>query len=309
MFEILRHSVCILLLSCSGFALEAVFFPPQVIEERLTSYTEKEKEAITRDLEVVRGVCLQGKEEFVRQQKPLYIATAGGPGSRKTTILERFLKESSFSGAYIDPDQRVLRFMVHTYLNRSLSAFVLREEKSYSQAVKKAYDKWRDASNYIALTLLEEVFANGWNVAHGTTSTASYLPEFFKSLQNRGYSITLLLCSCPDAFREKAIRYRNEEQKFYQASPEDALQKGSAYFENMATYFRYADTLYFYWSEDFETPEVLAAVFRNGYLEVRDAKGLEKWVERFEEERMALQQKGKVIPTWNELLQLAQSEF
>src|SRR3990167_10483221 len=135
-------------------------------------------------------------------------------------------------------------------------------------AVKNAYEKWRGGPNFIALTLLEDAFLHKRNIAHGTTSTGEHNPKFLAKVKDAGYDITLLLCSCEDAFRKKAIQYRNEEQKFYQSSPEDALNKGKFFPQRMSAYFTYADTLYLFWSDDLSVRERLAAVFSGGSLKV-----------------------------------------
>lgn len=64
------------------------FFPRDNLSKNLKNYSEQEKKLIERDLEVVRSVCFSDKE--ASGETPLYIATAGAPGSRKTTILEKF---------------------------------------------------------------------------------------------------------------------------------------------------------------------------------------------------------------------------
>ena len=78
------------LLSSFAAAGDYLFFSPQAIESHLTGYNEDEKAAIGKDLDIVRSVCLCNTNETEENGKPLYLATAGGPGARKTTILERF---------------------------------------------------------------------------------------------------------------------------------------------------------------------------------------------------------------------------
>lgn len=154
-----------------------VFFSPEMISTHLDGYTPEEKKAIEKDLKVVRDVCFNTSSDQPEARKPVYIATAGGPGSRKTTILERFIRKQPSAShiIYIDPDHRALKFMAHTYYSQSLCAAVVAEQKSYGLSVKSAYQKWRAASNYIAFTLLEEAFAQGVDIAHGTTSTGGIL--------------------------------------------------------------------------------------------------------------------------------------
>lgn len=91
--------------------------------------------------------------------------------------------------------------MAHTYYAWSLNALTIAAADSYDTVIKNAYEKWRSGSNYIVLTLLEEAFKAGCSVIHGTTSTGAHIPEFFSKLKENGYSIILLLCSCPDKVR------------------------------------------------------------------------------------------------------------
>ena len=288
-----------------------LFFPPQVIESHLNGYNEDEKTAIGKDLEVVKSVCASNTNEFQENEKPLYLATAGGPGSRKTTIFERFLRDNSLLSktAYIDPDQRTLKFMSHTYYSQSLSALVIGDYENYSMAVKNAYEKWRGGSNFIALTLLEDAFLHNRSIAHGTTLTGEHVPKFLAKIKDAGYDITLLLCSCEDSFRKRAIEYRNEEQKFYQSSPEDAVSKGKFFPERMFSYFTYADTLYLYWSDDLATRERLAAVLKDGDLTILDMEAFHLFIQKFENDRKFLNTEGKQIPSWDELVNLYCNRF
>ena len=120
-----------------------VFFSPSLIHFYLSSYADQEKADIDKDLAVVRDICCEPWK--TEEQKPFYLATVGGPGARKSTILERFLsKHPEFSnGAYLDPDQRALRFMVNTYYKYSLSAIAIAEQEDYTNIRKQAYEKWR----------------------------------------------------------------------------------------------------------------------------------------------------------------------
>lgn len=298
------------LFSSSLSARDHFFFSEQALCSRLNNYNETEKLAINKDLEIIRNICLPKSTSELDQQKPIYLATAGAPGARKTTILEKFLKNSQLetSFVYLDPDQRALKWMAHTY-GQSLSAFFTSQYPDYNLAVKAAYNKWREASTYIALTLLEEALTQKSNIAFGTTSTADYVPNFFLKLKDHGYDIVLLLCSCEDKFREEAINYRNEVQKFYQSSPEDALSKGKFFPQRMPSYFSFADTLYLFWSDDLNHSERLAGILKKGELEVIDCDALNRFIQKFEMDRALLQNENQNIPSWDELVNLYTSRF
>lgn len=310
----MHKTFCIALLGITSFfstlvGHEFFYFTPQQISKHLANYSEEEKEAIAQDLDVVRSVCLPNVSR--RRETPIYIATAGSPGSRKSTILERFLAQNErFSqAAYIDPDQRGLKFMVHTYYAQSLSARAISNYQDYSQATKAAYEKWRSASNYITLVLMEEAFWSKRDIVYGTTSTGVHTEEFLAKVKDRGYEIVLLLCSCEEAFREQALNYRIDEQRFYQSTPEDALSKGKLFPQRMAAYFTHADTLYLYWSDELFVPERLAAVCADGRIQIMDSGAFELFLGKFESDRTLLQTEGHDIPSWNELVALYCNRF
>jgi hypothetical protein len=286
-----------------------LFFSPKMTQSYLVLYTDAEKELIEKDLSVVRSVCFDKVKPA--EKTPFFLTTAGGPGARKSTILERFVSSHPEyqSGVYVDPDQRGLKFMPHTYYAQSLSAKSIAESDQYSPAIRAAYEKWRGASNYITYQLMEEAFYKGMSVVHGSTSTAVHVNDFFSQLKNRGYDITLLLCSSTDQFRFDAVQYRNAEQRFYQSTPEDAFNKGKAFAERMSVYFTKADTLYVYWSDCLDKPEQLAAVFSKGALLLINQNALEKFVTKYEMDRETLLAEGKELPSWNELVETYQARF
>lgn len=297
------------IIPCFLFSGEFFFFSPEMIQSHVKNYNSEEMELITKDLEVVRSVCF--KEE-TSGNRPLYLATAGGPGARKSTILERFLKEHSHelpTLTYLDPDPRGLKFMAHTYQALSLCPLEISKFPEFTLAQKSAYEKWRGASNYITLLLLEEAFLKRLSIAHGTTSTGEHIPEFLKKVKESGYDITLLLCSCEDEFRYKTTEYRINEQKFYQSSPEDVVLKGKSFPVRMSAYFNFADTLYLFWSDDLATKESLSAILQKGNIVIIDPIAYEKFVQKYENDRSKLQKEGKIISSWVELVKTYQKRF
>jgi hypothetical protein len=296
-------AVFVALIPCFAQADDPVFFSKRMRETHIQSYTDEEQATIAQDLAVVRGVCFSNQKTHA---KPIYLATAGGPGARKTTILERALASNSdFANCvYLDPDQRGLKFMLNTYVSRSLANIRLAEFEHYTDAQKAAYEKWRGASNWIALTLLEEAFAQKKDIAYGTTSTGGHMAEFFPKVKQAGYEIVLLLCYAPDDVRQKAVEYRNEEQKFFQSTPQDVISKGKAFPERMPVYFAHADTLYLYWSDDYSSPERVGAVLKDGVLQILDSTAYKSFVKKYEKDRETLSKEGKSIPSWAQLLDI-----
>jgi hypothetical protein len=280
-----------------------VFFSPQMITSHLNGYNEAEKTAIEKDLTVVRSICF-GHASPINGRAPVYVATAGGPGSRKTTILERFIAKHPelAHGVYLDPDPRALRFMVHSYYDQSLNYRMIAAGKNYGSVLEAAYDKWRGASNYITLTLMEEAFNQGMDIIHGTTSTGNHLEPFYTALKQAGYRIELLLCSCDDSVQEDALDFRNKEMRFYQSTPKDAIDKTKRFSEKMVLYFQYADKIYFFWSDALLQPERLAAILNGDSFEVLDFEAYVEFVGKYEIDRQKHLAEGLQLPSFNELL-------
>jgi hypothetical protein len=290
------------LICLSALTLHAeLFFTPDMISSHLKNYSEEEVQLLNKDLNVVRSVCLDGTQNA---QTRFYLATAGGPGARKTTILEKFVASHPEyqEGVYLDPDPRTLRYMAHTYYARSLNPLTISTSESYDQVIQNGYNKWRYGSNYIVLSLLEEAFQMGRSIIYGTTSTGSHIHNFFSKLKENNYQIVLLLCSCPDPLRFEAVEYRNKVVRFYQSSPEDAVAKAILFPQKMETYFIYGDLLYFYWSDSLFAPERLAGTWHNGNLEIHDSEAMQLFIDKYEADRSTLAEKGEFIPSFNELI-------
>lgn len=296
-----------LLLFVVGVSLQAEeYFPAEKIAAHLASYDEKAREDVAKDLKVVRSVCRV--KEAPTKDHPFYLGTAGGPGSRKSTISERFIQQNPIyqSGVKLDPDW-VLKLMVHTYQAQSLNALKVASSPNYLDVLRAGYETWRGASNYITLTLIEEVLQKKADLIHGTTSTGAHVEELFQKLKKEGYHITLLLCYCEDEIRKQAMEYRASEQRAYQSSPED----GKIFVEKLSLYFKYADSLYLYWSDDVLAEERRAAIFDKGEMIVEEGCfcALDSFMDKFGRDRNVLQAEGKSIPSWEELVQLYLGRF
>lgn len=301
--------ICLLglLQPLSSQSIEYLFFSPAMISTHLETYNAIEREWIAQDLNVVKSVYFHNAEAPNASRAPLYIATAGGPGARKTTILERFLKAHPEWAhfVYLDPDHRALKFMVHTYYSRSLTAYHIGENDYYISVLQQAYEKWRPASNFITLTLLEEAFRQRFDIVHGTTFTGAHTPAYLQALKKAGYRIVLLLCSCEDEVRREAIHYRDEILKFYQSTPEDAVVKGKLFALRMPHYFAYADEIHLFWSDAIFARERLAATYESGLLSVKDADALEHFIDKYNRDRLAWQNEGVSLPGWDEIFTIS----
>lgn len=232
-------------------------FPREFIDSFLKGYSEEDKIKIKKDLEIVEKVTFdEAKPNDASSAQPVYLATAGGPGSAKTTTLETFLQENHLENyVYADPDQVSLKNMNFTY-RKSLSNFEMASANSNYDALKNAYNKWRGASNYICHEMLQIAFGNNdglgdkYSVAHGTTSTSPHMESLYKRIKARDYRIVLLLCYSADETRKAAIEKRENEQAFVQSDPNDVISKGVDFPKRFDDYFRYADEIHFYWNNE-----------------------------------------------------------
>jgi hypothetical protein len=282
-------------------AADYVFFSEETILKNLNSYTNAEKAAIAKDLSIVRSVCF---DDATTSNAPLYIATAGAPGARKSTILERYLHqhpELSHS-VYLDTAPRTLRFMVNTYVSQTQNYFEIASVNQYDELIKSAFEKWQEASNFITLSLLEEAFQKKLNIVHGTTSIHANVSGLLPAIHQAGYRIELLLCSCDDDLRMEALEHSSKEVHVYQGSLHDAIAQGKYFSERMALYFQYADKLSFYWSDELKQPEILAAVLDGKNFVVTDFNAYIKFVGKYELDRKMHLADGTELPSFKELL-------
>ncbi|HVY53480.1 MAG TPA: hypothetical protein VHA13_03070 [Gammaproteobacteria bacterium] len=150
-------------------------------------------------------------------------------------------------------------------------------------ALKKAYEKWRWASNYLCHQILEDAYnANGpvgsrYSVAHGTTSTSEKVADLYPKLKNLGYKIVLLLCYSQDEVRKQLIERRENEQAFVQVDPNEVKSKGDDFPKRFDIYFDAATEISFYWNADLKhgmLPKPCAKwVAETSKLEVLDEAG------------------------------------
>ncbi|MBM3610292.1 MAG: hypothetical protein FJX18_02020 [Alphaproteobacteria bacterium] len=278
--------------------------PVDIVTQHSKGYSCEELTLIKEDLNNIDRLLFRGKKP---SKHPFYIATAGGPGACKSTILETLLHEDpSFKNVvYVDPDPQSLRLMINTYLTKSLSFYAISKKESFAKAQMNAYNYWRGGSNYIACTLLNKAFDKRFNIAHGTTSTSPAVENLYKTLKANGYKIYLVLCYAEPETRANAIAHRSVTQANYQVTPEDAVEKGKVFPERFPIYFKYADSLRFYWTCDFSTGSKEVARIENKSLKIFDKSGYETFVEQYTKERAAA---GNTWPAWEELLKIQEIE-
>ncbi len=224
-------------------------------------YSVEEIELINDDFDNIKKLVFRNISQPTLDSHT-YVATAGGPGSSKSTLLEKY-RLNMPNYVYLDPDQRVLKLMTNTYLqeftNAKISKAGIKTRKNWEDYLYKAYSKWRSSSNYIVSRLLNEAYDKGYNIFHGTTSTSPQIEEIYKNLKQKGYKIVLLLCYSTDENRVLALQHRTEVLGFYRLVPEEIVSKGKVFPERFPIYFKYADEIQFYWVDNFLKGETLAA--------------------------------------------------
>lgn len=266
--------------------------PTDFVNSHLKTYSPDEIDLIHADLKNILELYFRGQRAVSDSDRPVYVATAGGPGASKSTILETYLKTHP-GFVYADPDPGALKLMINTY-HQSLTYYDISQAPSYAALLKSAYEKWRPASNYIACTILNEAFSKRYNIAHGTTSTAPQVEGLYDTLKTQNYKIVLLLCGSTDENRIASLRHRAKEMAFIQNSDEDTISKGKAFPERFPIYFKKADEIIFYWTSDFSRGNVKAATLtkKDGLITHDEAayknfglqygeEHLAQWVENF----------------------------
>lgn len=270
--------------------------PKEIVESFAKTYSSEEMNLINIDLKNIRETSFFGKTPA--KTTPIYVATAGGPGACKSTILETYLHDK-LNFVYIDPDQRALKYMINAYY-QSTTYYEISINPSYTDVQKNAYTKWRNASNYIANTMLNEAFAGGYNIAHGATSTTSAIESLYKKLKQKNYKIILLLCYATDETRITANDHRLKTQGFVQATQEDIINKGKMFCERFPSYFEYADEIQLYWTENFLKGSIHAATYtKNKEFIVHDNEALNHFITKYNLDR----KNTPSLPSLDELIQ------
>lgn len=230
-------------------------FDRDFIDNFLKDYELDEKERIQRDSKIAQQLSFEDAKPVGSEESPIYLATAGGPGSLKSTTLEAYLRGNGLTKfVYADPDQVYLKNMIFTY-RRSLSNLNFAIAKSSRECLKDAYNKWRGASNYICHQILQIAFGQAdsksdkYSIAHGTTSTNVNIGKLYSKIKTQGYQINLLLCYSPDEIRQEAISKRETEQGFVQVDPKEVISKGADFPRRFNLYFEHADQIHFYWND------------------------------------------------------------
>lgn len=297
---ILQFLLLSLLLNNTCLADTRELISPSFLNTLISDYPKEEKKLIKKDLHNIRDLVF-GHTFPKNIIKPSYVATAGPPGAIKSTILETYVHNNPDlkKAAYIDPDQRGIKFMINTYIAKSLNCFTISQTPDYAKVQKHAYDYWRDASNYIAGKLLNQAFRKRYSIVHGTTSTGKIVETHYKTLHSANYYVTLLLCFSLDSARLDAIEYRNTRQGFYQQDEQDIFDKDILFMQRVEAYFNHADEMVLYWTEKFREPAIAAATYKDKKLTIHNEAALNKIIKEYNRKIVKYSLNS---PTWQEII-------
>lgn len=257
--------------------------PQEIVESHLKGYGAETLELIEKDRDVVSKALFYGKTPV---ENPEYLATVGGVGASKSTILDRYYLMKDPNYVLSDPDQGALVRMIYTYIpGKSFGHFAM--GVSVKKVLEGLYDKWRGASNYISNDILNKAYQGRYNIAHGTTSQGMPVASYQK-LKENGYRIHLILCAAPDATRQSAVEHREKYHAIVQSTADDWLSKVDVIYKRLRDYFDHADQLDIFWTQDFEQGSILAAVFKKGRLTVKDKKAYEAFLDDYNQRAVKL---------------------
>lgn len=237
--------------------LNPVLPKPNMID-LLKGYTDQEIELILRDYIKIRSETFQ-KVSYVKK----YLTTAGGPGAGKTTILTRVMKEREVRYAYIDPDDCLYRM-----------------ENTYQTAASRqeGYDKWRQASIFVANLLLAEALKKQCAIAFGSTlATQGSLKAFPRIKGQEGYEIEILHITSPEEERKIAVQYR-----LTAVDLQDVANKGKDFLRFINDYLAIGDLISFYWRPKAFEDGILAATKKKAELVIIDPSAYSEIIQQHE---------------------------
>lgn len=230
------------------------------------TYTEVDHENLRLDLDdlsmhvVSEELLNKGAAASLHDTHKLFLVTAGAPGAGKTRVLRDDLKKRAQEGkmlCYVCPDDVCLQHMRRTY--RTMRSFRNSiEPQSFVPTARRAYDKWRPASNAAAHLLLANLLARGFPIALGSTSTSPLTMRAFSQIKHLGYRLELIYVAAPDNVRWKSIKER--DRRFVQVTEKDTLNKAKDLMTRIYdSYLTYADHIDFYWRPVWNEGAILVA--------------------------------------------------
>ena len=161
-----------------------------------------------------------------QKKRPVFLSTAGAPGTGKSHYIEH-LDHGLEQFVYVDPD-RVCLPAIQAYhtLNQTDS--------------ERAYQKFRDASNFMANFMLIRAVSERKHIVYGTTASSDRVKTIYQHLRGAQYVIDIRVLFADQKLRLGAINHRN--QNHVQVSEADVFGKEAPILERLFdAYVPYAD--------------------------------------------------------------------
>jgi len=281
---------------------EREIVPYHVIESWVKQCDVALLPSVMRDYVRVREELFLDKLPAIASEKKLWLSTAGGPCSGKSTELDYVLASGEdpryANSVIIDPDRYTMSYMFtyHNLLSAGAKAVLGAE-----QAAKTAYDRARPGSNIISNTNQNEAFNGGYHVAHGTTLTAPepVIRSVFRQLGEAGYERRLLLCYASDKVRIAAGGKRVSAEAHYQVDPSDFAVKGENFPQRHPVYFEQGDDIRLIWKHSVEERGVFAAQYVNGARIIKNQQAYDAYISQYNQAKLSLAERSITIPQWD----------
>ncbi|MBL8639119.1 MAG: zeta toxin family protein [Alphaproteobacteria bacterium] len=211
-----------------GFSAGARVLHVDPHQDLLTKYTPEEREMIGTFVESRVSPYLNHGLEL--SERPLAILVGGMLGAGKSHMGHVLAKESyPFCKADVNDDCLCeLKGYIDDYLSKGFQA---------------AYNKWREASIFIAQKIIETMTAANCSFINVSTATGAHVPGQIDDLLQRGYQVVIKGCATtPEISRENIkaenrFRYLPSRPAASFELPEEHLEKNKEW-SARAIYFK-----------------------------------------------------------------------
>lgn len=224
-------------------ASKALFVPSQ--DQLLQNYTPEE---IVEIQEVFEGLF---KDKKPSGQK-LFVGTAGVPGAGKSRFAREYAKTNPFA-ILVDVNDNCLAALPGYRRDLETVGF------------DGAYEKWRDASNWISINANQRALAEGYDLIAVGTAASPFAIKLFVQARKSGYSVQIFAFSAP----VDVCLGRNEpENRMSDVPPVDRVafhipphhitEKRQPFFDNMRGIVAESEHYSQYWNPSNEAEPKLA---------------------------------------------------
>jgi len=184
-----------------------------------------------------------------------------------------------------DPD-RV--FLVHSLLYHDHLAAATMAQLGPEKAKREAYEKSRARSNAGTNTIRNQIVADRYHFADGSTLTGGQTGRYLHGLQQRGYDIHLGLCHTSRAVQRASLQRREQKEGFVQVAAEDVEAKARLFIERHKVYAQYSTMLALFWRPRADADAVLGAIYKDGKKTVYDVSAYKAYIASYNAARADL---------------------